>query len=341
WITRTDERGEFRVAGMDYRRPYSVLLVSARHGNVRLWIDAADSAGEVDLGTVVLPAGARIHGVVRALDGRSVAGLAVSAVGLERVRLRAGTTFKNQRPSALTGGFQTTTNLDGQFAIAPLPEGEFFLLVAREQFGPFSLRSGEDGGPEVLEIGRDAETDGRSAIAGRVVDDGGRPVVDGFVQLFRETRPNALELLAATSVDSEGDFLLSAAAPGPFLFRALDIAGGFEEETIRFESVEEWNAGDIVLLPDPNGGSRVSGRVLGPSGEGLSNMKVTLHVSPAVTACTCVSRTDVTDRDGGFDLGPIADGAHRIVVVDPDGRFQPLDRFPVRPGDLLELMLEE
>lgn len=341
WITRTDERGEFRVAGMDYRRPYSLLVVSGRHGNVRLWVDAADSAREIDLGTVVLPAGARIHGVVRALDGRSVAGLAVSAIWLERVLLRAGTTFKNERPSALTGGFQTTTNLDSQFVIAPLPEGEFFLYVAREQFGPFTVRSGEDRGPEVLEIGRDPEADGQSAMSGRVVDDGGKPVVDGFVQLYRETRPNALELLAAKAVDAQGGFQLSAAAPGPFLFRARDIAGGFEQETIRFESVEEWNAGDIVLLPDPLGGARVSGKALGPSGEALANMRVTLHVSPAVTACTCVSRSDLTDRDGGFDFGPIAAGAHRIVVVDPEGRFRPLDRFPVRPGDSLELRLEE
>jgi hypothetical protein len=34
-------------------------------------------------------------------------------------------------------------------------------------------------------------------------------------------------------------------------------------------------------------------------------------------------------------------GAHRIVVVDPEGRFRPRELFPVQPGDPLELVLEE
>ncbi|NOT32067.1 MAG: hypothetical protein HOP15_16595 [Planctomycetes bacterium] len=343
-VTRSDENGSFRVEGLDDRRPYSLLLVSPRHANVRLWIEAADSPRDVDLGTVIVRAGGRIHGVVRTRDGSSVVGLTVSTIWLDRVTLRAGTTFKSQRPSALTGSFETTTNLDGQFVFEPLPEGEFFLMVAAQEFGPFSVHAGEDRGPEVLEIERDPRLDETraAAISGRVVGSDGKPVEDCFVQLFRQaSRAATPDLLAATLVDAEGEFELAAVPPGPYLFRAVDIADGFLEATLRFEEIADWHSEDIVLVPNPDRAPRLNGRVLGQSGEGLASMKVTLHVSPTVTACTCVSRTRTTDSAGTFDFGPLATGAHRITAVDPEGRFRPLDRFPVHPGDIIELVLEE
>ena len=83
-VTGTDARGEFRVDGLDHRRPYSLLVVSPHYANARAWIEATESADELDLGTIVLPAGGRIYGVVQARDGSSVKGLQVSTIRLER-----------------------------------------------------------------------------------------------------------------------------------------------------------------------------------------------------------------------------------------------------------------
>lgn len=338
WSTRTSEGGEFRVNGLDYRRPYSLLLVSPVRANARCWIDAANAPGELDLGTIVLPAGGGLHGVVRARDGSSVAGLPVSTIRLERVALRAGTTFKSQRPSALTTGFQTSTNLDGEFALRPLPAGEYYLVVAGEQFGPFAVLEGEERGPEVLELGATA---GTMRLSGRTVDDRGQPIDGCFVQLFHAPERGRLTLLSATSAGSEGDFFLAAPPEGPFLFRAFDIAGEFQAHELRFEDAQRWPGGDLALLPQPKAGSPIEGRVLGPTWTGLANLRVTLHVSPAVTGCTCVNPTTITAADGSFSFGPIVPGTHRLVVLDPEGRFSPQEKFPVQPGDPLELVLEE
>jgi protocatechuate 3,4-dioxygenase beta subunit len=338
WTTRTNSSGEFRVDGLDFRRPYALLVVSRERANVRAWIDAANSPSELDLGTIVLPAGGGLHGIVRARDGRSVAGLPVSTIWIERVVLRAGTTFKNQRPTALTEGFQESTNLDGEFALRPLPAGEYAVVVAGEEFGPFAVVDGEDRGPEILELGALDETAG---LSGRMVDDRGRPLDGCLVQLFHVSEGGGLTLVSATSAGAGGDFLLDASSQGPFLFRAFDIAGEYLAYELRCEDVELWPGGDIALLPQPNVGQPIAGRILDPTSNGLANLRVTLHISPAVTGCTCVSRATTTASDGSFSFGPMVLGTHRLVILDPEGRFPPVERFPVQPGDPLELVLEE
>lgn len=347
WVGRTDPDGAFRVGGMDRRRPYALLLLSERHANARRWIEAGDSTvdlGTVDLGIIVLAIGGRIHGVVRTRDGSPVAGLGLSTIWLNRIQALPGKQPSVPRSDTLTGAFDAITNRDGLFAIEPLPEGEFFLAIGHERFGPFVLRAGENRGPEILEIEDDPRlgTTPSARISGRVIGVDGAPIGSSFVQLFRRrTGVGGGELLAAGSVGVQGEFDLSARPPGPFLLRAIDLGGGFLEETFEFESAEAWRPGDVVLLPDPRGGASLHGTVSASSGEMLPGMSVTLHVSPSVTSCTCVSRTVSTDVSGRFDFGPLAAGLHRIVVTDPEGRFVPQDRYPVQAGDILELILSE
>jgi hypothetical protein len=98
---------------------------------------------------------------------------------------------------------------------------------------------------------------------------------------------------------------------------------------------------DVVLAAPPHAPERLTGIVRRPSGEPFVAAKVEVTVTPLVTGCDCVRWTAVTGGDGAFDLGPILDGGHRVVVTDPAGRYRPATRFPAKPGEPLEVWMEE
>jgi hypothetical protein len=345
---RTNTLGEFCVRGMDSRKAYSALIISNNYANARLWIREGVPTSNIDLGTVTLRIGARLHGVVRTRDGDPVTGLPIHTVWIRRAEV-VGARQGFRLPASFTGAFDAVTNGSGQFSIEPLPEGECKLLVGGTLFGPYELRSGETLGPQVIEVDqdpRDREHEDNSVCV-CVTHRDGTPVGGAWIQAFRqlsddvESRRPKYELLAAVPVNERGQSRLPTLPSGVLNLRVIDIDGGCEETTITLDTASTSPVIDIILMPKVPPDRVVHGTVSDQWGWPLRGQKVTLQIAPSVTGCTCVSRVTYTDAMGTFTIGPIIAGTHRLVTTDPEGRFAPLERFPVTAGDEVALTMTD
>ena len=196
--TLTDERGEFRFPAVrageyEVRAVHSEFLAP---GNAR--IEVPEGEGDSDLGSFTLIPGAEIHGVVTDPNGDGVADatIQVNRYGPDRDQERTA-----------------TTDIDGAFRLGGLPHEPVDLDVRADGYPPKSWPQARPGTGEPILI----ELEAGASLAGRVVDDAGKPVARAEVQV----RPD-VETLMRAGVGAVRDYYKRTDGNGRFRFGQLN-----------------------------------------------------------------------------------------------------------------------
>jgi len=270
-----DEQGRFAIDGIE-PGPLEVFARSedrALSCRVPIQISAREQVQDV-----VLHEAAKIAGQLRTPDGTPLAGVRVRAV-----EVRGDVRRRSQ------------TDDDGRFAIENLYPGVYRLEVVRQGRRPVSPEGAE--AVEVIRgvVERDLVIARGARIAGEVRDTSGRPVEGAGVFAIRDG-----DYLGTTRTDEAGAFEIEDLPGGTYrLFVRGDRDGLVSLSTL--EVAPEATLEGLSLVARPP--AKLRGRVVGPSGEGLSG--VVLEVRGVDSP---VERRARTQPDGSFELGPLYDG---------------------------------
>lgn len=251
----------------------------------------------------------RISGVVtRAGDGEAVAGASVVvdlAAHLDGFAERAD----------LHGRWTVESDASGAFEVTGLPAE-----AGSNTFGvPFVVTASRDGASAVA-LATVAEDEQRSsltlvlrpsgAIAGRVLDESGAPVVDAAVSPWRELEDQAIGISDAThflreTTDAEGRFVLDHLAEGAWQLAATS-------DRLASVSAGPFNTGESNAVLVMTSGASASGTVIDAK-TGKPVAGVALVVASEAGAG---QRRVSSGADGAFTAAALADGAYRIYLID-------------------------
>jgi hypothetical protein len=303
-ITQTDASGTFFfVAAIgDYHvRASKGRLAGAWSGVVH----AAPDAIPDDIRIELAPAG-RIAGVIRALDGRAVAGAAIqvnrdgeSAPELEPVRYDKTTFIPKFAPRADVRSLE-----DGRYAVEGLLPGKYTIKVFADSYSP-TERSVEVSDRDVDEF--DFTLPSLATISGVVLCKDGRPCANIGVEVHAGA--GMWSPVDFATSDERGRFKLDKVHVGEMFVEASSASEGSAQEKLTLHSGE---ARTLTLKLDE--GATVSGRVTREDGAPARDV----HVS-----CELVStRTDSNGRYRivGVHPGPIAvqtEGASTLKDIEP------------------------
>ncbi|WP_394839528.1 carboxypeptidase regulatory-like domain-containing protein [Pendulispora rubella] len=327
--TESEKDGTFRIRGL-LAGTYSV---DVRREGIASPKEPTEVKVDRDVSGVriTLPAGGSIEGTV--VDG---SGAPVSAAN---VQAKGGT----------WGWNQTTTRDDGTFAIKGVNPGDYRVSASHgwsAMRAPGTKDDDVQGVSTAVKAGETARVkviveSQRDEIRGRVVDDGGQPVTDAFVDAERESDSASKAQGQAgramrwawgrrtpVLTELDGRFTLTKLSPGTYTVRAFRKGGG---ETIS----EKIRTGTEVTLTIRRTGS-ISGTVVGSKGASPERFSVTLRDEK-----TGVSRDESFFRTGGsFVLRDLPAGDFILSAEAPDGRAQTkvqLEQGAKREGLRLEL----
>ncbi|RMF74465.1 MAG: hypothetical protein D6738_06355 [Acidobacteria bacterium] len=325
-VARTGGDGRFVIEGLE---PGGVRLNAVAAGYVRPGNETLATVGDERLPppTIALHPGAFVAGRVVDADGRPVAGALLTATprpvpGSFRITIGAARSPDNRAESGADGGFR----------LGPLdPRASWDLIATAPGFARtrrpaprLEPRRTTDGMRVVLERG--------ARIAGRVLDDQGRPVAGALVRATVEPRgerrrgmvvrmlagaaPEPLETISAT----DGTFVVDSLSPGRW--RLSIAASGFARATVEGLDVAEGDAvveaGDVVLAP----GETLAGVVLDETGAPVDGAEVR------------VLEPERGPRRGAMRLFGGGERTPPDAVTGPDGWFTVADLAPGRPVDV-------
>lgn len=314
---RTDAAGRFEVRDLpaswfDLRIEHPDFAPLKREGIV---VEAG--SGRVDLGRLALKTGRTVAGIVVDDKGLPLAGTEIWV--REDARSAAqDRAFHDRGPRQVTGP-------DGRFSVPHLAdEKEGLLLYAcrpdRSQF----KQDLDQPLPEPFQIVLPASR----RLSGRVVDADGRPVPAAQVGAQRaglvpsdildvnDPCPQSDQNPSATT-DAEGRFVLEPLAAGTFEVRAT-AAGFLDYHQIILEIGGEkgLRSFDVVLQR----GIAVSGRVLGPGGEGIAGARVWFgRDQPEDEHPYSYDVHETRSReDGSFEI-LLVNGSYEVGALGPEG----------------------
>jgi protocatechuate 3,4-dioxygenase beta subunit len=283
-------------------------------------IEVPAGAGVFDLGRVLLQPGATVEGFVLDPGRRPLAGATVTANGAD-FPFGGGA----DAPAA-------TTAADGRFVLSDLRRGDRLrLAVSLTGYASRRLAGVEVPTPQPLEV---VLAPG-SRVAGRVVDDAGKPVAGAGVALYRTTGgmfaggmlPGSPAGRATT--DEDGRFAIEGVEAGKIALRAS--ARGYLEAPLDLEVAAGKDLAEVEVTL--KSGAVVAGRVLGPDGAPLSGARIEVVVGQREMFSSMSGGGRATsDGDGNYRLEGIVPGQRSVAAEHPDYRRTVKD-LEVRPGD--------
>jgi hypothetical protein len=331
----SDEAGRFILGGLN-------------RGLHRL-IAEAPGFGSVELSPIEIPAAAPV--LRMQTDGHSVVGTVTSGGGAPAVGARVVIGGENLNPIR-----ETTAGIDGHFLFSGIGAGAYVLRASR--LGEVSRvsseiiveRSSDRPAPVALVLGPGW------TIAGRVLDDAGRPLPDAEVRI--DALPGEDPLPDMIRPDARGnwragpllagEYRLTPRQPGFVARRAVHLMVG--ASTVggdRPQILELVRGGDIVGRVVDSAGAPVRDatvRCLVPGREDLSVIVDRLPLAAEAAALPSGSghalgrtRSVASDSRGGFQLADILPGSV-IIEVDRGGsvpRRSPL--MALQPGQRLDV----
>ena len=343
----TDEAGRFEVDMLMANQGYQLLAVPRDgFGNALSRIPPLSPGAVHDVGVIeVRPAGT-LFGHAKHMDGTPASHLHVT--GIPTIPI----TWEQMKdpeyfPSRHAGRQDTYTSADGRFEFALLPGETTYALywgdgsIDEDRLaGEFTTRSGEEVGPVLITI--PSEEVDLATLHGTVVDAQGLPVESILVEAWNGPATDVVGegFRAGNLTDPNGAFALERLVAGKgYRLTATDLRGRFttREWTVAADRVQDPVV--LTLEGSPRVSASLEGAVTNKQGIPLSGIEVTLHLSPLVIRCDCMSWRQTTDEHGAFSFGPVVDGVHQVAVVDPQGRHQAAIA-DVRPGAYDTIVIE-
>jgi hypothetical protein len=289
-------------------------------------------SGPNDLGDLVVVDGAVLAGLVRDVHGRPLAGVRVTA--------RAGSDgLPMLRSGAFGEQWTADTAADGAFRLSGLPAGEYRLATQSAHHMPHDQRIALVAGEQRTDLVVQLESGGE--IAGRVVDDLGRPVAGAKVGAYRNrelgegVQVKSLSRGESTETDANGNFTLGGLAENVVQVRAwsegyapasrADVARGSTDVRLQ---LERYGAIEGVLVDEQGAaiaGSDVSVRQRAEPG-GLGDF----DFSPMRGSKTAV--------DGHFRLERVRPGTVSLRASGEGHVDAALDGVRVLPGETTKAM---
>jgi protocatechuate 3,4-dioxygenase beta subunit len=330
-VAVTGEDGGFRLAAVPPGR-YDLDARSAGFAptevpglEVRGPGDAAESAPEVELGTVVLLPGARLEGRVVDRHGEAVAGVGIAAQPSVE-----GLPPRPPRPSEREP--RATSDANGRFTLDDLPHDALIRLTAvhpsHRSAEPVFVRTPTE---ELVILQVDAGDEEARRLRGQVLGSDGAPLANATVTAVVRSASGQRSTRQTTGAQGRFEFPAQGAAPielwasgpGHRLGRVLVEVPGSDEE--------------VLIRLDP--GATVHGRIVGPRGEAVIGARVSSVLRGDTTGFA--STTAVSDGEGRYRLDGVAPGLHDFETIHPD--YRPLRReLEVELGErVVDLELEE
>ncbi len=320
----TDEAGYFRLAEPTAIKVHVIAKKKDFAPTAKVYsIPGGD--GPFDLGVLVLKPGVTLSGRVINTSGAPIAGVAVwaaqAAFGWPRTTLE----HEGEQPDALSGA-------DGHFVLDDLPGGQVLDLVFQKKgYLPASLLSVAAPNPHVLRIVLTLAL----PVAGRVLEEDGRPIARAQVSLRPEELPPAevpiltVENERSATSDDKGRFTLENVAPGKY--DASAFAEGFQPaatQAIELSQDEDVPPLEFVL-------SR--GEVL----RGLVATSEDGKPMPGVLVAVGERPSGVSGEDGVYELLGVPLGLQSVMARHPAlGRI--VRETQIEPGvNTLDLFFED
>lgn len=250
---------------------------------------------------------------------------------------------------SLTPFFSAAINDLGEFRLAGLPPGRYYLAIEprhddfgltpvrvkppgeeaersfvtvyypgvleQNQAAPITLQPGQEARGMDLQVRRAATVH----IRGRVVDEGGNPVINTAVSVSDGDNPTpGMERLAA-SVRPDGSFDIASVPPGTrvLMARSRTSEGGMSLG-IAHVQVGPRDVDGVVLRMAPP--AQVTGTIQAAENPALQNVRVLLDPADAFPFDMHSSRS--LDAGNSFSIGNVTPGRYRIDVAGaPDGYY--------------------
>ena len=273
------------------------------------------------------------------ITGRVIA--ADTGLPLRRASVRLTSPALSPRPPVVT-------DVEGRFIFDDIPLGQYGVTAQKEGF--LALSYGQQRPtdlPRDLEL-RDGQTVATiefslpraSVIAGRVIDESGKPIVNAEVMARRQMFVPGSSMLAAATKDTTndlGEFRLFGLNPGRYVVSASWHGPGatYSQDEHRFglaptyypgtvqladAALVEVGVGEIVgtltfpLVPVRL--ATVEGQVLDPQGRPVSNVIVT--IAPRVAGMVAGPAFNAhTDAEGAFLFGEVPPGDYDLRAMVP------------------------
>jgi protocatechuate 3,4-dioxygenase beta subunit len=296
----SDAAGRFRLGPAEPGR-FQLDLIHPDFALATRPTIAVAGSRDVDAGDLRLAPAVAIEG--RVTDGRG------APLPGTRVSISSLTTERRREPAV--------SDADGRFRLGGLaPGGRFDLTVFHPGHLPHEAPGVEAPLPEPLRITlRPARS-----LAGRVVDDAGKPIPGVRISLVetRELRmaggaQGGSSSRSAGETDAEGRFLATHLTPGTV--HLSFVASGFRGKVLRGLSIpEEEDPAPVEVVLET--GAVLSGRVVDSRGRPAAGLRVLVHpLEPNEGMALSGAEAD-TEADGGFRIAGLAPGQLRVEVQD-------------------------
>jgi hypothetical protein len=274
--------------------------------------------------------------------------------------LRGATVSANWRGLDGAGQARFSTSSDGlgMFAIDLLPDGAYVVHVQRQGFydepgAPPSYRQVTLRGGGTIDLG-DVRLARGGVLTGRVLDDGGEPVVGAMVTpIGRPPGQDVLLPLGGMVVtDDRGIYRAHGLMPSSYTVRVAPV-GPSARGSVRLQGSEPWplpsfatsaseasaaefvgvRAGEEAILDVRLGAgrlSRVTGQVV-VQGAPTSSTPISVLLRPVDPGVQLPLASARAQTDGRFEFFDIAPGRYRVVAEEPMG-VTPQGRYRRRAG---------
>ncbi|MEE8526141.1 MAG: carboxypeptidase regulatory-like domain-containing protein, partial [Thermoanaerobaculia bacterium] len=311
---RTDATGRFEVLE---RLPPSVDLEARKQGFASLTVRGVEippGDGPIDLGTLVLVAGATLRGLVEDPEGAPIARASVwlsedagpSQPGLDLLRL---------------GEPVAETDARGRFRIEDLPPRQKIdLEVGREGYLSATILGVELPHPDPIQV----TLEPGSSIRGRVVDENDEPIAGARVTVRAQDPPAGTVAVRheakeskSTRTDAGGEFLIAGVVAGKVAVEAS--ASGFQPSSALAVELPEGGTVDDLELVLAHA-AVIEGRVTNFRDEPVAEARVLLARSSARS-----------DAEGWYRLDQAPPGVQTIEVRHT-GYQRLLRELEVEPG---------
>lgn len=350
-IGLTDERGAFRLRGLEPDRRYVVRAAHDGYAPAETTV-AEFAALETRTGVeLVLTSGGKLVG--RAVDenGEPLAGVLIELEpAIEASSPRAMFAAANRDDVT---AFEGVSDEEGVFEVAHLPAGRFDLEARLPGFAPAQMRGIEVPEAEVeTDMGEVALVAGVS-VEGRVVDERGAALAGAEVRVAPKGPMASMRIRAlaeagqgAVTSDAAGLFSIDDRLPGERLDLEVKLSG-YAAKSV--PGIEAPTASPITIALVK--ASAIRGRVVDDRGEGVARAFVMVEASGSGVAGPQgvymgmrASARAATLDDGSFELTDVAPGTARLLARAEGYREVQISELTVPAGrDLedLEIVLEK